>query len=67
MRFQFQSGAIKRGKSRYLKTVRSLFQFQSGAIKSSKGFHRVKNSVMFQFQSGAIKRPDPTGGVFRVA
>ncbi len=56
IRFQFQSGAIKRIDSQEGDYLNFAFQFQSGAIKSAVLNNVQQVIVWFQFQSGAIKR-----------
>ncbi len=54
--FQFQNGAIKRGKFIVIKADKIIFQFQNGAIKSYSLLAVFLLRLQFQFQNGAIKR-----------
>ena len=56
VKFQFQSGAVKRKTGSGGNPIRLQFQFQSGAVKSSSTDLLYKKCDIFQFQSGAVKR-----------
>ena len=61
MKFQFQTGSIKRDAG-YLvaEDTVDLFQFQTGSIKSFKKSKPCKIELEFQFQTGSIKRSSVT-------
>ena len=55
VRFQFQTGAIKRKIKKNDNLFVCRFQFQTGAIKSGMVSRTSERDNEFQFQTGAIK------------
>ncbi len=63
MRFQFQTGSIKR--FRIMATIWDIikFQFQTGSIKRFVAKSARSYSDWFQFQTGSIKRKTHSNGL----